>query len=71
MEWNETLIKMARPDIYRINAFRILDIPVVASPKEISSRIRKSELVEKYGNAEQRDSTFLPLDVSRETIVVR
>ncbi len=66
MEWNETLLKMARPDICRINAFRILGIPVTTSPKETSSRIRKLDLMEKYGDAEQHGSSFLPLSVARD-----
>ena len=52
-EWAETLIKMARPDIYRINAFRILNLPVTASNKEIKSQVRKNELIQKYANTKQ------------------
>ena len=67
MGWNETLLKMTRPDIYRVNAFRILNIPVTASPKEISSRIRRLDLMEKYGNVEQHYSIFLPLSGARDS----
>jgi hypothetical protein len=59
IEWNETLLKMARPDIYRINAFRILGLPVNSSPKEVSSHIRNLDLIEKYGDMEQHESSFL------------
>jgi hypothetical protein len=59
IEWDETLLKMARPDIYRINAFRILGLPVNASPKEVSSHIRNLDLIEKYGDVEQHESSFL------------
>ena len=58
-EWNETLTKMARPNIYRTNAFRILGLPVNASPKEVSSHIRNLDLIEKYGDMEQHESNFL------------
>ena len=66
MEWNETLLKMARPDIYRINAFRILGLTVTASPKELSSHIRKIELMEKYGDMRQHDNTFLILGIAHD-----
>jgi len=54
IEWNETLLKMAKPNIYRINAFRILNLPVTASPKEISARVRQLDLKDKYGVNEQQ-----------------
>ena len=66
VEWNETLLKMARPDIYRINAFRILGLTVTASPKELSSHIRKIELMEKYGDMRQHDNTFLILGIAHD-----
>ena len=66
VEWNETLLKMARPDIYRINAFRIWGLRVTASPKELSSHIRKLELMEKYGDMRQHDSTFLTLSTAHD-----
>lgn len=66
VEWNETLLKMARFDIYRVNAFRILGLPVTASPKEISSGIRKLDLREKYGDVEEHDIGFLPLIVAHD-----
>lgn len=61
VKWNETLLKMARPDIYRINAFRILSVPVTASQKEISARTRQIDLMGKYGDVEQHSSGFLSL----------
>lgn len=66
MEWNETLIKMARPDIYRINAFRILNIPVTASQKEIKSHIRKHDLMEKFENIKNQDSDVFPVSIMRD-----
>jgi hypothetical protein len=49
-DWNQTLLKMAKPDIYRINAFRLLNVPITASTKEISSLIRRNELLSKYSD---------------------
>ena len=66
VEWNETLLKMARPDIYRVNAFRVLGLPVTASPKELSSHIRRLELTEKYGSREQIDDSFLTLNIAHD-----
>jgi len=66
VQWNETLLKMARPDIYRINAFRILGLPVTASPKELSSHIRRLELTEKYGNTGQLNNSFLALNTTHD-----
>jgi len=66
MEWSETLLKMARPDIYRINAFRILNTSVTASLKEIHARIRNLDLMEKYANVESKDGSFLPVSIARD-----
>jgi len=54
IEWNETLLKMAKPNIYRINGFRMLDLLVTASPKDISARPRQLDLKDKYGVNEQQ-----------------
>jgi len=66
IEWNETLLKMARPDIYRINAFRILGLPVSASSKESSSHIRNLDLIEKFGDMEQHESSFLMPSIAQD-----
>lgn len=66
VEWNETLLKMARPDIYRVNAFRMLGLPVNASPKEVSSHIRNLDLIEKYGDIEQHEGSFLTPSTARD-----
>ena len=66
MEWNETLLKMARPDIYRINAFRIINIRVTASQREIKSHIRKHDLMEKFENIINQDSDVFPVSIIRD-----
>jgi hypothetical protein len=58
---SKILLKLARPDIYRINAFRVLEIPVTASPRVVSSQMRKLDLMEKLGDAEQVQRGLLPL----------
>jgi hypothetical protein len=55
------LLKMARPDIYRINAFRILELPITASAREISSKLRRLELEEKLGSGMQRERGILSI----------
>ena len=55
------LFKMARPDIYRINGFRVLELPVTASPREISSQLRKLNLMENFGDISQREKGVLAL----------
>lgn len=63
---SETLLKMARPDIYRINAFRVLGIPVTTSPRLVSSQMRKLDLMEKLGDTGQMERGVLPLTPSPE-----
>ncbi len=58
---NEILLKMARPDIYRINAFRILEIPVTATTKEISNHVHKLDVLENLGDTSQIERGFLSL----------
>ena len=58
---SDLLFKMARPDIYRINGFRVLELPVTASSREISSQLRKLNLMEKFGDISQREKGILAL----------
>ena len=58
---DELLLNMARPDIYRINAFRCLGLTTTASKKDAHSQLRKLELAEKFGNSAQIDGGILPL----------
>ena len=63
---SEVLLKMTRPDIYRINAFRILEIPITTSPRLASSQMRKLDLMEKLGDTGQMERGVLPLTPSPE-----
>lgn len=58
---SEILLQFAQPDIYRNNAFRVLQVPVTASARELSTRLRKLEIMEKLENAEQEAHSILPL----------
>lgn len=64
---SEILLKMARPDIYRINAFRMLEIPVTSPPQVISSQMRKLDLMEKFGDPSQMERGLLPLTPSPDS----
>ncbi len=59
---DKLLLEMARPDIYRINAFRILEVPVTASAREISAQVQKFDLTEKLGNSGAVERGILPLN---------
>ena len=61
------LFKLATPDIYRNNAFCILDLPITASLKEINSAAQKFDLNEKYGIINKADNNF-PLKVNRDKL---
>ena len=52
---------IGRTDIYRINSFRILAVPISATTREISAQMRKIELMEKYGDNNNHFLSFIPL----------
>jgi hypothetical protein len=60
----QNLLKIARPDIYRNNAFRILEVSTTNTMREISSKMRKLELMEKLENTNQNGRGFLFLSPS-------
>ena len=47
-EMNSILLNMGRPDIYRINAFRLLNLPITTTNKDIKKITYKNELMQKY-----------------------
>jgi hypothetical protein len=47
-EMNSILLNMGRPDIYRINAFRLLNLPITTTNKDIKKITHKNELMQKY-----------------------
>jgi hypothetical protein len=44
----EVLLEMARPDLYRVNAFRVSELPVDASARTVSRQADKIRMMEKY-----------------------
>ncbi len=46
-----TLLKMAQPDLYRLNDFRVMDLPTYATERDVQKRLRKMQLEQKFGGA--------------------
>ena len=55
MERYETLIKAVSPEMYKLNAFRVLGLPITISQREISRRVQKIEFMHKLGENIQED----------------
>jgi hypothetical protein len=47
----EQLLQSLRPDLYRINAFRLAQLPAHASPRELTRRLDKIKMLAKLGGA--------------------
>lgn len=57
------LLAGATPDLYRVNVFRILNLPVTATVEDVAARESRLELMAKVGGARQtRQAGCLPLD---------
>lgn len=46
-----TLLRMARPDLYRLNDFRVIGLPTCATERDVQKRLRKMQLEQKFGGA--------------------
>jgi hypothetical protein len=44
------LLEMARPDLYRHNAFRVLNLPTRATDRDIQKYLRRIQLKQKFGD---------------------
>jgi hypothetical protein len=63
----DTLLEMARPDLYRCNDFRVMNLLTCATEREVQKHLRKMQLEQKFGGAEagvkqSAASSPLPLD---------
>jgi hypothetical protein len=45
----KSLLLSTRPDIYRLNAFRVTGLQVDATPREVARHLEKSEILQKFG----------------------
>lgn len=58
---DSTFFHAASPDLYRVNSFRIADLPVDASTREITRQLDKVKMLEKVGGELPPASGPLPL----------
>jgi HEAT repeat protein len=64
---SEVLLRAARPDLFRLNAFRVTGLPVDATAQQVSRRVDKLRMTEKFGGAAGRSRGALPLDPPPDT----
>ena len=62
-----TLLRIARPDLYRLNDFRVMSLPTNATERDVQKRLRRMQLEQKFGDAGEgvgrgTASSPLPLD---------
>ncbi len=67
---SEVLLEAARPDLYRVNAFRIAGLPVDATARDISRQAEKLKVMEKLGGTRQANGP-LPLDPAPDSDAMR
>jgi hypothetical protein len=58
----EILLEYSRPDIFRINAFRISGLNVSATTREISNQVQKNQMIEKYGGKSDNHKSPFPIE---------
>ena len=65
-EWtrnkSEVLLEAARPQLFRVNGFRVLDLQVDATPREILRKVEKFEIMDKYGGGGHHKRGTLAID---------
>lgn len=59
---SDVLLSAARPDLYRINAFRISALPIDATAHDISRQTEKLKMMEKFSGNIRQNGGPLPLD---------
>ncbi len=67
----EILLRAARSDIYRINAFRIARLPVDVSAREMAQQMEKLKLLEKLGGRLRKAESALSLKPAPNSDTVR
>jgi hypothetical protein len=69
---SELLFEVARPSMFRANAFRLTGLPVHATERDIRKRLEKVQMLEHYGGPETvLGAGPLPLDPPPENDAVR
>lgn len=59
--YQDLFLRIARPDLYRTNPFRLTELPVDATEQQINRQTEKIRLMENYGGAKAKSGPF-PLD---------
>lgn len=67
----ELLFEVARPDIFRANAFRLTGLPIHATERDIRKRLEEVHMSEKYGGTAAQGLRPLPLDSPPDNDTVR
>jgi hypothetical protein len=66
------MLEIATPDMYRINAFRVLGLPVNVSPGDLNKHQKRMKMLANLGaDASQAQPAILPLDPSPDADAIR
>jgi len=68
---SEMLLEAAHPNIYRANAFRITQLPVDASTRDIARQLDKIRMMEKYGGSSLKQRGPMPIFPPPDTDAIR
>jgi len=69
---SRAMLEIATPDLYRVNAFRVLGLSVDVSSSDLSKQQKKMEMLEKLGEAAARaQQAILPLDPLPDADAIR
>lgn len=68
---SDLLLEAARPDLYRLNAFRVTGLSVDAAPREVARQAERLKLLERLGGAMEKFMGPLPLDPPPDGEAVR
>lgn len=67
----ELFLEAARPDLLRVNAFRVTELSVEASEQEISRQAEKLRMMESYGGGNRKSKGPLQIVPSPDTDEIR
>ena len=67
----EILLEAATPELYRVNAFRVLELPVDATAREIARRAEMLKVMEKLGASAPKQNGPLALDPAPDANAIR
>ncbi|MBM4092721.1 MAG: hypothetical protein FJ276_25425, partial [Planctomycetes bacterium] len=67
----DSLLEAATPELYRLNAFRVLELPTDATAREIARRADMLTMIEKYGNGKPKGRGPLGLTPSPDENALR